>query len=55
VHGDETVDTHLDGIVESKRVHFHNSMNKGELASWNEQSIVKSLAASIAQANKKKS
>ena len=54
VHGDDTVDTHLDTIVETKRMHFHNSMNKGEMAVWNEQSLITQLAASIAKANKKK-
>jgi hypothetical protein len=48
VHGDDTVDTQLDGIVEGKRIRFHNSMNKTEMPTWNEQGIVKQLAELIA-------
>ena len=48
VLGDSTVDTILDGIVEGKRIEFHNTMNKGSLTGWNEKSIIKELAAAIA-------
>lgn len=39
VHANVDVDLILDGIVEGKRIRFHNSMNKGEMAQWNESSI----------------
>ena len=42
-----TIDEKLDSIVENKRVHFHNTMNKGERIKWNEGDIAKELAASI--------
>ncbi len=47
VHGDNTIDTVLDSIVERKRIAFHNSMNKGEMATWNEQSLVKELVNAL--------
>lgn len=53
VHGDDTVDTILDGIVESKRREFANTMNKdGYVPTWNEQGIVKQLAEAIAARRK---
>lgn len=53
VHGDDTVDTILDGIVENKRIHFHNSMNSGELITWNESNIITDLARAISDRRKK--
>ncbi len=47
VHGDDTVDTILDNLVERKRLFFHNSMNKGAIATWNEKSLVKELVEAI--------
>ncbi len=52
VHGDDTCDTVLDNIVERKRVEFHNGMNKGEMASWNESGILKELIEQIAAKKK---
>jgi SNF2 family DNA or RNA helicase len=52
IHGDETIDTHLDQIVENKRLHFHAAMNKGEVPTWNEVDLVKELAAKIASKKK---
>lgn len=54
VHADATVDMDLDEIVERKRIIFHNSMNKGEMPTWNEKSIVQELAAKIAARSKKR-
>jgi SNF2 family DNA or RNA helicase len=47
VHGDDTVDTELDRIVETKRVQFHNAMNKGEMPIWNEGNLIKELVNNI--------
>jgi len=53
VHGDGTIDIDLDSIVEGKRIKFHVSMNKGEMPSWNEKSIVQELAERIAKKRKR--
>ena len=50
----DTVDDILDGIVARKRIAFHNSMNKGEISQWNQQSIMKELAESIVKMAKRK-
>jgi len=42
-----TVDEHLDGIVEEKRMQYHVVMNKGEAPKWNENDIAKELAILI--------
>lgn len=47
MHADSSVDTHLDAIVERKRIMFHNAMNRGEMPQWNEANIIKELAQSI--------
>lgn len=48
VHGDDTIDTILDGIVEKKRIAFHNSMNSKEFkGGWNEGDLIKELVNSI--------
>ena len=53
-----TVDEHLAGIVERKRVDFHNAMNKGQMPQWKEQDIIKELSEKLvkewAEKNKKK-
>jgi SNF2 family DNA or RNA helicase len=43
VHGDKTIDTTLDELVEKKRIAFHVAMNKGEIVNWNETSLMKEL------------
>ncbi len=48
------IDDKLDGIIERKRVSFHNTMNKGELPVWNENSMAKELAESIVNGFRKK-
>ncbi len=53
VHGDDTVDTILDGIVERKRLAFDSAMNKNVVPTWNEQSIIKELTDTIRNRNKK--
>jgi SNF2 family DNA or RNA helicase len=47
VEAEGTVDEILDGIIERKRVMFHDSMNKGQLQGWSQGDIVKEVAASI--------
>ncbi len=47
VHAENSIDTKLDGLIEQKRVQFHNSMNKGDMKVWNEQSLIKELIQSI--------
>jgi len=54
MEGLTAIDAQLDGIVERKRVQFHNVMNKGEAATWNEDSLIKELASSIVAAHKRK-
>ena len=52
VHGDDTCDTELDSIVENKRIQWHNSMNKGDMPIWNQDSIIMELAKRIAAKRK---
>ena len=52
VHGDDTIDTVLDGIVERKRLFFQSAMNKEVVATWHEGSIVKELAQAIVNSRK---
>lgn len=54
VHAEDTVDTQLDGIVENKRIQFHNSMNEGMMPTWNEQNIFTELMSVIVKNRKKK-
>lgn len=48
IHGDDTIDTVLDSIVERKRTFFAEAMNNGEVAKWNQSSIIKDLMNSLA-------
>jgi len=47
VHGDDTVDTIFDGIVEAKRRQFHEAMNNSELVGWNESNLLSELVNQI--------
>jgi len=48
IHGNETIDTQLDKIVERKRVSFANTMNeKGYVGNWSQDNIIKELVESI--------
>ena len=53
VHGDDTIDTILDGIVERKRIFFESAMNKGVTAQWSESGLIKDLTDSILNKRKK--
>lgn len=53
VHGNETIDTILDGLVERKRLQFHKTMNKGEMPIWNEAGLMKELVNSIVSLRRK--
>ena len=54
LEGLTTIDPQLDGIVERKRIQFHNTMNKTEMTRWNEDSIMKELAQTIVNAHNAK-
>jgi len=54
MEGLTAIDQSLDGIVERKRIQFHNLMNKGEAERWNEDSIIKELAETIVNAHNAK-
>ena len=41
------IDQNIDGIVSRKRVAFHNTMNKGKMPTWNQESFAKELADCI--------
>lgn len=47
ITADNTVDSILHGIVERKRVAFHNTMNSGEAPQWHEDDIAKEMATQI--------
>jgi hypothetical protein len=49
VHADDSIDIDLDGIVERKRLQFHNAMNKGKMPIWSQEDIIKDLVAKIAK------
>jgi len=50
----DTIDEHLDAIVERKRLEFHNAMNKGVMPVWNQNGLAKELADRIAESFNKK-
>ena len=54
LNGLTTTDPQLDGIVERKRVQFHNTMNNTEMQPWNENELMKELAETIVHAHKSK-
>jgi len=54
VEADGTCDQDLDGIVEQKRLSFHQTMNKGEAPSWRQDDIAKELANRIIEKHKLK-
>lgn len=47
VEAEGTVDEILDGIIERKRVMFHESMNNTQLGGWNQGDVIKEVAESI--------
>lgn len=53
VHGDDTVDTIFDGIVEQKRRQFHEVMNKGEFVGWSENNLLTELVNQIRNRKRK--
>lgn len=54
VEADETIDMDLNDIVEKKRKFFHELMNKGEIAKWDEGQIAQELAQRIVDRWRKK-
>jgi hypothetical protein len=53
-HGDDTIDSILDEIVERKRMAFHEAMNKGQVPMWNESDIISDLVKQIAKNRKER-
>jgi superfamily II DNA/RNA helicase len=51
---DDTIDQHLDYIVEGKRNNFHRVMNKSEQPKWNQNDIAKELASIIVKKHQEK-
>jgi SNF2 family DNA or RNA helicase len=51
---EDTVDAHLDFVVEDKRGRYHVVMNKGEVPKWNETEFAKSLAELIVKKHNEK-
>jgi hypothetical protein len=47
VEAADTIDSMFDGIVERKRLAFHDAMNKGESPKWNQSELLKELAEAI--------
>lgn len=55
IMADGTIDTLFNGIVERKRIYFHQAMNTGEAPVWNQSDLLKELAeAIVANYNRKK-
>lgn len=54
VEAEETVDTHFDVIVESKRKNFHTVMNNSVAPEWNQTDIIKTLAETIVRKHREK-
>lgn len=50
----DTIDDLFDGIVERKRIQFHEAMNKGEVTGWASVDIGRELAEAIVAAFRKK-
>lgn len=53
VHADNSTDTHMDTIVETKRHQFHASMNKGQMPAWTVTNMVKDMTEAIMAGAKK--
>jgi len=54
LEGLTAIDSKLDDINERKRVQFHDVHNKGEAPKWNEDAMMRDLAASIVNAHNAK-
>lgn len=50
----DTVDSHLNEIIESKRLRFHRGMNTGEIPKWDQDELAKELAQNIVDRFNKK-
>jgi len=47
MHGDDSVDTKFDRIVERKRAQFHKAMNTGEAPAWKETDMIMELVQEL--------
>jgi len=54
LEGITAIDAQLDVLVERKRIQFHEAMSKGETPKWNEDSMMRDLAASIVNSHNAK-
>jgi SNF2 family DNA or RNA helicase len=54
MHGEDTCDQIVGGIVERKRMNFHSSMNKGSAPTWNENELTKQVIEQIIKNRKNK-
>lgn len=54
VESEDTIDSMFDSIVESKRIAFHEAMNKGIAPTWNQGDLIKELASKIVANHNKK-
>jgi len=54
LEGITAIDAQLDGIVERKRIQYHEAMSKGETPKWNEDALMRDLAASIVNSHNAK-
>jgi superfamily II DNA/RNA helicase len=54
LEGLTAIDAKLDEINERKRIQFHDVHNKGEAPKWNEDAMMRDLAASIVNAHNAK-
>lgn len=54
IEAEGTVDEHLDGVIEEKRLQFHKVMNTGEVQTWNQGDIGKQLAETIIKKHNEK-
>lgn len=54
LEGITAIDSQLDAIVERKRIQYHEAMSKGETPKWNEDALMRDLAASIVNSHNAK-
>ena len=47
MHGDDSVDTKFDKIVERKRAQFHKVMNTGDAPKWNDKDVIMELVSEL--------
>lgn len=53
IEANDTIDQDIDSLVETKRINFHNAMNKSELQTYSESDFAKDLAGRILDKHRK--